>query len=82
MWKTVEYSFKPTDFDDKSSSKFVYIRKDIECIKKDKDAVYLCKELCISKENWEMYNKIVGHDTELYEIRDALIELSKIITGV
>ena len=80
MWETVEYSFEPTEFDDKSSSKFVYIRKHIECIKKDENDVYVCQEHCISKENWDMYKKIIGHDTELSEVQDALIELSKIIT--
>ena len=56
------------------------LSKYIECIKKDEDDVYVCQEHCISKENWEMYKKIIGHDTELSEVQDALIELSKIIT--
>ena len=82
MWKTVEYSFKPEDVDDKSSSKYVYVRKDIKCVKKDEDDIFVCQEQCILKDNWEIYKKIIGHDTELSEVQDALIELSQIITEV
>lgn len=82
MWKEAEYSIKPEELDTTSSSKFVYIRKDIQLVTKDEGEVYVCKEQQLLKEDFELYSKVLGHDTELSEVRDAVIELSVLVAGV
>ena len=82
MWYEAEYTVMPAQIDNMSSSKFVYIRKDVECIEKENDKVFRCKEKRILKEDFDTYEKIIGHDIELSEVRDAVIELSEIVVGV
>lgn len=86
MWYEAEYSIEPKEIDNISSSVYVYIRKDIKLIEKqnenETENIYICKEQKIPKNDWEIYEKILMHDTELSEVQDALIELSGLIVGV
>ena len=51
MWYETEYSIMPEELDTISSSKFVYIRKDIEAMEKEGDIVYKCKEQRLTKDD-------------------------------
>ena len=82
MCYETEYSIMPEELDTISSSKFVYIRKDIEAMEKEGDVVYKCKEQRLTKDDFDLYKRLTGHDVELSEVRDAVIELSEIVAGV
>lgn len=77
---------RPDELDTTSSKAYVYIRKDfVEVPEKvvEEDIIpahYRWKETKISKEDWEIYAKVLDHDGALDDVYEALTELAEMIT--
>lgn len=81
MWYEAEYSVRPDEVDEVSSSSYVYVRRNIQAVQKEDDTVYTCEEQAVPKANWELYKKVLGHSAELADVEDALVELAGLIGG-
>ena len=83
MWYKSENgsSTKPPAIDSTSSKKFVYVRKDFTLIPADEDKPehWEWMEQKVRKEDWELYEKVIGHDDALDDVYAALTELAEII---
>lgn len=91
MWYTVENSelVLPAEIDRTSSRNYIYIRKDFEIVEavpetEDNDykpAHYRWQEMKIRKEDWEIYETVMSHETALDDVYAALTELAEMIVG-
>lgn len=83
MWNHTEYTNKPTEIDNTSSSTSVYIRKNISFVEatEERDAHWECDEQIIPKSDWVLYEKLLHHDSEISDVEDAIIELAELIGG-
>lgn len=76
---------QPAALDTESSKKFVYVRKNFEEVPKSgsgKDAIpahWKWQEMKIRKEDWAVYEKVLGHDSALDDVYAALTELAEMI---
>lgn len=84
MWNAVEYDNRPDEIDKTSSAKYVYVRKDIAETEREQDGetvtMWTAMENKVLKGDWEQYEAIMSHTTELSEVQDALVELAGLIT--
>lgn len=81
-------SVKPAETDTTSSRKWNYIRKDFELVAEvvqDEEIVipehWEWLEAKILKNDWETFQKVLGHDGSIEDCQNALIELAEIIVG-
>lgn len=78
---------RPLTLDDRSSKKYVYLRKDILLVNAvfDKDmyipAHYEWLEQKIPKSDWDFYQKTIGYDEALNDVYAALTEIAEMIVG-
>ena len=78
---------RPSAIDMESSRTVVYIRKDFRIVQERQDpdtgetipAHYEWMECKIPKEDWEIYEKALGHDSALDDVYAALTELAELI---
>lgn len=91
MWYEVENGslIRPSDIDTTSSRVYIFIRRNITVVEEVKDgdeiiipAHYHWEELKIPREMWEICEKVLGHDTALDDVYDALTELAEMIVEV
>ena len=73
----------PQDIDSTSSAVYVYVRKDIMAVPEaeDRPAHYKWMETKIRKEDWEVYEQVLGHGEALDDVYAALTELAEMIVG-
>lgn len=85
MWYKCENGSldRPQEIDSTSSAVYVYVRKDITEIpaEEDRPAHYEWMETKIRKEDWEVYEKVLGHGEALDDVYAALTELAEMIVG-
>ena len=76
-------SIKPEVLDTISSKKWNYIRKNFELIESTEEVPehWQWLETKIDKDDWELYEEILGHDEALDDVYAALTELAEIIAG-
>lgn len=76
-------SIKPEVLDIISSKKWNYIRKNFELIESTEDVSehWQWLETKIDKDDWELYEEILGHNEALDDVYAALTELAEIIAG-
>ena len=83
MWYKCENGSldRPQDIDSASSAVYVYVRKDITKIpaEEDRPAHYEWMETKIPKEDWEVYEQVLGHGEALDDVYAALTELAEMI---
>ena len=87
MWYPSENSnmTKPPVVDSESSKKYVYVRKDFEEVPEATiegqtiPAHWKWKEMKVPKEDWAVYEKVIGHDEALDDVYAALTELAELI---
>lgn len=88
MWKLVESNNPPLEVDTESDSSVVYVTRNVteveRKISEDSEEtitsyVYECNE--IPKKDWELYKKLLNHDSDIADVQDALIELAELIEG-
>lgn len=74
---------RPQEIDSTSSAVYVYVRKDITEIpaEEDRPAHYEWMETKIRKEDWEVYEQVLGHGEALDDVYAALTELAEMIVG-
>lgn len=90
MWKHAENSgyARPAEVDATSSRSYVYVRKNIVFVQgtgEGDEATpdhYEWDEMKIPKEDWAVYEKVIGHDTALDDVYAALTELAEMIVEV
>ena len=77
---------RPSDVDTTSSKVYVYVRRNIVFVEEVKDgdeiitpAHYEWEEMKIPREMWEVCEKVMGHDTALDDVYEALTELAEMI---
>ena len=89
MWYRAENgdSIRPAAIDQTSSRIYVYVRKNITFVEESgegeffRPAHYEWLEAKILKTNWDIYEKVIGHDDALDDVYSALIELAEMIAG-
>lgn len=85
MWYRNENgsSTKPATLDTTSSKIYNYIRKDFELVAatEERDEYWCWQETRIPKEDWALYESIMGHDAALDDVYAALTELADLIVG-
>lgn len=85
MWYKCENGSldRPQEIDSTSSAVYVYVRKDITEIpaEEDRHAHYEWMETKIRKEDWEVYEQVLGHGEALDDVYAALTELAEMIVG-
>ena len=84
MWNHIDGSgVRPQELDTTSSKKFVYVRKNIVLVEEteERGAHYEWDEAKIAKEDWEVYEQVLAHDTALDDVYAALTELAELIGG-
>lgn len=85
MWYKCENGSldRPQKIDSTSSAVYVYVRKDITEISAEEDlpAHYEWMETKIGKEDWEVYEQVLGHGEALDDVYVALTELAEMIVG-
>lgn len=83
MWYKCENGSldRPQDIDSTSSAVYVYVRKDITEVsaEEDRPAHYEWMETKIPKEDWEVYEQVLGHGEALDDVYAALTELAEMI---
>lgn len=83
MWRRSENGSldKPLEIDKESSKKYVYVRKNFEEVPaaNETPAHWRWDETKVPKEDWEVYEKILGHDSALEDVYAALTELAEMI---
>ena len=78
---------RPAEVDRTSSKVYVIVRKDFVEIPVSGEgeeiipAHYEWQECLIKKEDWELFEKVIGHDSALDDVYDALAELAEMIVG-
>ena len=78
-------SVKPADVDSTSSKVYVYVRKDFTLIPAQGEGEHANPEHWewleqkVKKEDWELYQTVTGHTSELSDVEDALMELAEMI---
>lgn len=80
---------KPDAVDKASSANYVYVRKDfVEVAESGKEgdaghrpAHWEWMECKIPKADWDVYEKVIGHDEALDDVYAALTELAEMIVG-
>ena len=79
-------SIKPAETDTTSSKKWNYIRKDFEFFDpvSDQGEVIIpghweWLEAKVLKNDWETFQKVLGHDESIEDCQNALIELAEMI---
>lgn len=72
---------KPSELDQTSSKKYIYIRKDFVLIEESEDtpAHWQWMEKKIPREEWEMYSKLISHDEDIQSIR---LDMEEAVTGL
>lgn len=72
---------KPVAVDRDSSKIFVYVRKDFEEVEATDEtpAHWKWQEQKIRKEDWTIYQTVIGHDEALDDVYAALTELADLI---
>lgn len=79
MWKTVQSSEQPLEIDESLSSKYVYIRKDIEQIEVSSNgetiSMWQYKENKVLKSDWEIYKTVIENQAEVTDLELAVCEL-------
>lgn len=76
---------KPEALDKTSSKTYVYVRKEFAEISEQTigdqtiPAHYEWMEMKILKSDWDVYEKVLGHDTALDDVYAALTELAEMI---
>lgn len=93
MWYKVESwdISEPAPFDDTSSKKVVYVRKDIKAVQIEvpsadgeteiKDG-YEWMEQKIPKADWEVYRMAFQNTSDISDNTDAIVELAGLIAGI
>lgn len=88
MWYEVENGnlARPSDIDTTSSRAYVYVRRNITVVEEVVEegevvtpAHYKWEEMKIPREMWEVCEKVMGHDTALDDVYEALTELAEMI---
>lgn len=90
MWYEVENGnlARPGDVDTTSSRVYVYVRRNIVLIEEVREegeivpAHYKWEEMKIPREMWDVCQKVMGHDSALDDVYDALTELAELFTEV
>lgn len=76
---------KPAALDKESSKKYVYVRKNFEEVPQSgsgKEAIpahWMWQEMKIPKADWDVYEKVLSHDSALDDVYAALTELAEMI---
>lgn len=83
IWYTTEGTSYPLLLDTGSSKIYNYVRKDIEHLEATDELPerWRWKECKVSKANWEIYSRVMDHETALDDVYAALTELADIIAG-
>lgn len=85
MWKTVQSSEQPLEIDETLSSKYVYIRKDIEQIEVSSNgetiSMWQYKENKVLKSDWEIYKTVIENQAEVTDLELAVCELYEMLGG-
>lgn len=91
IWYTTENSSvdKPAEIDKTSSKVYNYIRKDFVEVPAEgtegeidfRPAHWQWQEQKVKKSDWDIYEKILGHDDALDDVYAALTELADMIVG-
>lgn len=88
MWKKAQNSspVKPDAADTASSKKWNYIRRNFVFVEERKSGQEVTEpehweweEQKVLKEDWDTYQTILGHDSTLNDVQDAIIELAEIM---
>lgn len=87
MWRHAENSgyARPEELDTTSSQKVVYVRKNIIFVEERTEedqtfpAHYEWDEMTIPKEDWAVYEQVIGHGAALDDVYAALTELAEMI---
>lgn len=88
MWYQVENdsTVRPAEADGTSSRAYVFVRRSFELVPEVRDgesvvmpAHYRWQEMKIPREMWEVCEKVMGHDTALDDVYEALTELAEMI---
>lgn len=81
---------KPSELDDKSSKKVVYVRKDIKAVQISVPSMdgetelkdgFEWMENVIPKADWEVYKSVLQNSSDISDLTDAVIELAGILGG-
>lgn len=85
MWKIVQSSEQPLEIDETLSSKYVYIRKDIEQIEVSSNSeiisMWQYREKKVLKSDWEMYKTVMENQSATTDLELAVCDLYEMITG-
>ncbi len=88
MWYEVENGnlARPSDVDTTSSRAYVFVRRNITLVEEVRDGQeiitpqhYRWEEMKIPREMWEVCEKVMGHDSALDDVYEALTELAEMI---
>lgn len=81
MWYKNESSIRPSELDNTSSQKWVYVRKSIIFHETDgeRDAYYDWDEMRVPQDDWAAYEQVIGHGAALDDVYAALTELAEMI---
>lgn len=76
-------NIKPPALDTTSSQKWNYVRKNFEEVAATEEipAHWQWLETKIAKDDWTIYEQVLGHDDALDDVYAALTELAEIIAG-
>ena len=85
MWYKNENgsNVKPDALDSTTSKLYVFVRKDFEEIEETEEvpAHWTWMECKIRKDDWMIYQTVMGHDSALDDVYAALTELAELIVG-
>ena len=72
---------KPDALDSTSSKVYVYVRKNFVLVpaEEERPEHWTWDEMKIPKEDWAVYEQVLGHDEALDDVYDALAELAEMI---
>lgn len=87
MWRQSESTTKPLEIDETSSSKVVYIRRNISPTSmfdengEETGTIYKYEENKIPKSDWETYKTVMENQSATTDLELAVCDLYEMITG-